>query len=512
VSAPSRRTALVAIALFAGAALISGFTLLRAIDPFDEGLALQAARRVAGGEVPYSDFLWAYGPGAPYLLAALQELFGVSLVPWRAARVLVDAAVAVTVFALVRRETGSAPLALAGWLLAACSLADPRSANPVAYALLLGLAGFAVACGGARPSVRRAAAAGALAGLAAAFRIDFGLFAAAAVVATVALRPGAVRLRDGAGAAAAAVGVGLLAYLPFLIAVGPGDLYDALIGTSLRESEYWTLPFPLAYEGGLGGPREWKDVLDFYVPLLLVAGAVAAAVAVALRWRSERRVPYAALGLLVLAAGFALYLSSRSDPFHTQPLAVALAALLPIAVVSAQRIRPLAAAAAVLLALLLVQAVGDRLTALFRPPELSAVALPAADGVKAPPDEARALERAVGLVRELVPPGEPIYVLPRRSDLVTLSAPVLYVLAERDNPTRQDHGLLTTAPAQRRIIATLERERPRAIVRWTDPLSSEPEPNLRGRSSRVGLLDAWVRENYTQFLRAGYYDVLVPGL
>jgi hypothetical protein len=294
------------------------------------------------------------------------------------------------------------------------------------------------------------------------------------------------------------------------VAIGPGDLFDALIGTSLRESDHWTLPFPLGYDGGLGGPKRWKDVLDFYVPLLLAMGGGVAAVALAMRWRRERSVAQTALGLLVLAAGFLVYLRSRADPFHTQPLAVALAALLPIAIVSARRIRPLALVLAALLALLTVQAVGDRATALLRPPELSAVDLPAADGVAAPPDEARALERAIGLVRDLVPPGEPIYVLPRRSDLVTLSAPVLYVLADRDNPTRQDHGLLTGAPAQRSIVATLTRVRPRALVRWTDPLSSDPEPNLRGRSSRVGILDRWVLENYKLRLRAGYYDVLVP--
>ena len=361
--------------------------------------------------------------------------------------------------------------------------------------------------------MRRAAAAGALAGLAAAFRVDFGLFAAAAVVCALALRPGPARALHAGVAAVATAIVAAVVYLPFAVAIGPGDLLDALIGTSLRESDYWTLPFPLGYDGGLGGPKEWKDVLDFYVPLLLVLSTAAAAIALALHRRRDRTPPaHAALALLVLAIGFAIYLRSRPDALHAQPLAVAVAMLLPAALVAARHIRPLAALLAALLALLTIQAAGDRITALVRPPELATVDLPAADGAKAPPDEARALERAVTLVRDLVPPGEPIYVLPRRSDLVTLSAPVLYVLADRDNPTSRDHGLLTGAPAQRAIIATLERERPRAIVRWTDPLSDEPEPNLRGRSSRVALLDSWVNDNYTPFLRAGYYDVLVPDL
>jgi hypothetical protein len=59
-------------------------------------------------------------------------------------------------------------------------------------------------------------------------------------------------------------------------------------------------------------------------------------------------------------------------------------------------------------------------------------------------------------------------------------------------------------------VATLERVRPGALIRWTDPLSSEPEPNLRGRSSGVRILDDWVAANYRLRRRAGYYDVLVP--
>ena len=35
---------------------------------------------------------------------------------------------------------------------------------------------------------------------------------------------------------------------------------------------------------------------------------------------------------------------------------------------------------------------------------------------------------------------------------------------------------------QERIVAALRRNAPRAVIRWTDPLSS-PEPNSRGRSS-----------------------------
>jgi hypothetical protein len=533
------RRALVPAGLFVVAALISGFTIRRGIDPFDEGLALASARRVSEGQMPYADFLWSYGPGVPYLLAWLRELLGASLIDWRVIRVLVDAGVATTVFAVVRRETGSVPLALAGWLMAACAMADPRSANPAAFALLPALLAVAVATRGGAPTTRRAVGAGALVALAAAFRLDFGLFAGVACVLAFGLaRPGGRRAL--LAFAGTAVALTLAVYAPFLVAIGPADLYDALIGTSLRESDYWTLPFPLRFHGSVGSAHGLKDALDFYMPLLVTLAAVGAIVVLALRAyrdrtrpgaaeapaptaRSEsarpdaavaaqgdRARPRAAAAIALLAAAFFVYLRSRPDAFHLQPLAASAAILLPLAIAASRAIRPLALVLLLALALLTVDFAERPASALVSPPAMSEVHVSAADGAEAPPTEARALERTVRTVDALVPPGQPTYVLPRRSDLVRIGAPVLYVLTDRDNPTPRDHGLLTGAPAQRSIVATLARVRPRAIVRWTDPISSQREPNLRGRSSGVRLLDRWVAANYRLRQRAGYYDVLVP--
>ena len=87
-------------ALFAGAALFSALTMLKGIQPNDEGLMLQAASRIAGGQVPYSDFWWFYPPGQPYLLAFFHWLFGPSLLWWRIMRVLVNAVVVMLAYLL----------------------------------------------------------------------------------------------------------------------------------------------------------------------------------------------------------------------------------------------------------------------------------------------------------------------------------------------------------------------------------------------------------------------------
>jgi len=507
------RAALPLLGLFAGAALISGFTIWRGGAEFDEGVVLAAAARVANGELPYRDFLWPYGPAQPYALGAWFDLFGPSLMSWRVLRVLCDAAVATTVYALVRRD---APpwLALVAWLTAACAMAQPTSPTPFPFALLLVLLAYGAATR-SRESIlpaRDLVAAGLLIGLAAAWRLDFALYGAAAVAVALLLRPGPSRARALALFAAPAAGLALLLYLPFAAAIGPADLYDELVGKSLREKEWWTLPFPFSYHGDL---RAWppgalaedaKDVLGFYLPLLGLVGLGLALFA----WLPSARREWRLAGLLVLAAGMVAYLLSRADEFHTTPLIVALALVLPACIALARRPRVLALACAVVLGLFLLHGVANRGKALLAPPELDTIDVAVADGAKAPPGEARAIERMVETVQGLVPPGEPIYVATLRSDLVPFNDPRVYVLTERPNAAEADFGLLARPGEQAAIVAALERERPRAVVRWLDPISVRREPNLRGEPTGVRILDRYLEREYRTLERQGEYEVLVP--
>ncbi len=129
-----------------------------------------------------------------------------------------------------------------------------------------------------------------------------------------------------------------------------------------------------------------------------------------------------------------------------------------------------------------------------------------ADGVRVPAATARDYEAAVAAIQDRVPPGEPIYVVPRRSDLVTAGNPLLYVLADRPNPTRYDieaPGVVTSAKVQRELVADLERARPRVVVRDTSPVTAAPEPNAAGRSSGVTLLDDHLEQAYRETGRFG---------
>ena len=126
-----------------------------------------------------------------------------------------------------------------------------------------------------------------------------------------------------------------------------------------------------------------------------------------------------------------------------------------------------------------------------------------------PPAEAAALPRLVARVQELVPPGEPIYVAPRRSDLVTISDPLIHFLVRRPNVLSRDVSVQALPREQALTVAALRRTRPKAVVRWTDPASSRPEPNRRGRPSGSRALDEYLASAYRLDARYGAYDVLV---
>jgi hypothetical protein len=232
-----------------------------------------------------------------------------------------------------------------------------------------------------------------------------------------------------------------------------------------------------------------------------------AAVIAAVARRRLQRDPLLA-GLSVLGLTYIAYLLSRTDEFHATPLLVVLAALLPVL---ALRVSMRGAVVLmVLLLALLAYGASNRLSALFGPPQLAAIHIPVADGVEAPPTEARAIEQMVQAVQRRVPPSDPIYTVTPRADLVRVNDPLIYVLTERNNPMRQDFALQTSGPAQREIVTALERSRPKVIVRWLNAESTTREPNARGKPTGIHTLDRWLADNYRPNVRFGDYELLVP--
>jgi hypothetical protein len=503
--------------LFLATLLISAVTLRRTLDPFDEGLLLQAASRIAGGQWPYADFGWAYGPGQPLLNALAFELTEPTVLAWRIGRALADAGIAVLVWWLVREQGAGDRWALAGGAAAALTMAQPTTANPFPVALLCALAALACAARG------RAVPAGLLVAAAAFWRPDFGAAAAVAAVAALALR-GAGR-RGVLRALAVAAGATALLLAPFAVAAGPGELLDALVLDSTRDGAAWRLPFPFLYDGPLRAGHlleDGKDLLGHQLPLIGVIGLALAAVTlgglspqrhhdrggtdVTLGGLSPQRhsVP---VGLLVIGLGGLAYLLGRADDLHQQPLLVAVCALAAGLIPRARR--PLAIGLAAVLGLIALAGAANLASSVLRPPAGARLHLPGVPGILVAPEEARALPALVRDVQRRVPPGEPIYVAPRRSDVVTLTDPLIHFLVRRPNVLRDDAQVLNDPAVQRAVVAALEEQPPRVVVRWADPRSARPEPNDRGRPSGATALDDLLARRYRLAARHGAYDVLV---
>jgi hypothetical protein len=481
---PSLRYAI----LFVLGALLSGLAIRWGVNPHDEGLMLQAGERIADGQLPYRDFYANYGPGQYFVVGGLDVLFGPSLLTWRILRVALDAGVAVLAYALVRRDAPE-PLALGAWLTVAAAMAFPSIPHPNPTALALAFGGLLIA-------ERRPAAAGALAGLAAVFRLDLGV----AALAGVALLAGR---RQAARAALTGAGVGCVLMAPVVIP-DPGAFWDQTIGFALDEQRLQRLPLPGAWHGGF----EPNKILEFYTPYLLLAGtALWLAVAVA------RRLPLRLWAPAPLAAAGVIYLLARADVYHLVPLAAVLPVLLATAAAAERRAGNAAITAALVavIALIAVQGLDRKRIQVLDPPPQATIDIDVADGVKAPTAEAHALTELSRYVRARVPAGRPVFVANPRFDLVRVGNPLVYVLVGRPNATRYDvmqPGVVTTAPVQREIVRDLERSRTQLVIRWLSPVADQPEDNGAGRSSGVHVLDRYLARTYVAQRRFGDYLVL----
>jgi hypothetical protein len=197
---------------------------------------------------------------------------------------------------------------------------------------------------------------------------------------------------------------------------------------------------------------------------------------------------WAALPLALAGLG---YLLARVDEFHLVPLAAVLPVLLAAAAGHAHStLWKLALLLPV--ALIALNGLDQNRIDLVDSSKLEPIRIDVADGVKAPPAEARALEQLVGYVRRHVPPGRPLFVANPRHDLVRAGNPLVYVLADRPNPTRYDvmqPGVVTTAPVQREIVRYLR-------------------DSGAGRSSGVRVLDRYLARRYERVARFGPYQIL----
>jgi hypothetical protein len=106
--------------------------------------------------------------------------------------------------------------------------------------------------------------------------------------------------------------------------------------------------------------------------------------------------------------------------------------------------------------------------------------------------------QAIEYVQQRTSPDEAIFVGNSRHDRIQPNDALFYFIAGRRNATRYDDlvaGLVATVPAQSSIIADLQRNDVRWIVR-SSMFDDAVEPNAMGRPTGVTLLDDFIQANY----------------
>jgi hypothetical protein len=457
------------------------------IDDLDEGYFVQQATRVLHGQIPYRDFETFYTPGLAYLHALLFGMFGgPSLVAPRVVALVARAALALLLFALARPLVRNPLWAAAPGVFLLVGLDDaPQRWEPHPGWLSTVFAVCAAWCM-TRGSARWCFAAGVGAGAAYLFKQNTGIFILAAllvhpfVTATLEETIWARKRKLSSEISwkssrtterakrAGEIAIGFAVFtamwlIPLLIALG-GDTshLGPLVGA--------------VNQAGLFSPPE----ISIAVPLLCIMGGIYFWKDLKLRW--------------FLLAGTALFLTQypRMDTLH---LAWSAPILLVVGAVVLDRVAPPWKILAVLgLAAVAAPIVMSRIDLITLP------RAPIAD-VEAPVATARELNGVIADIQDRTQPGEAILVYP--------TSPLLYVLADRPNPTRFDH-LNPGAASQQQIdtvIQDLENARVHLVVisdfwqaNWGPPGPNAP-------------LETWLNAHFArEVVRHGAYRVMAASL
>jgi hypothetical protein len=427
--------------------LVEASQLHTGIDDLDEGYFAQQAVRVLHGQVPYRDFETLYSPGLAYVHAGLFALLnGPSLLGMRALAWLARGATCLLLYALARPLVRNPWWAIVPGLVLLIGLDDA----PVRWEPHPGWLSTVFALVAMWLMTRRQPLLTALAAAAAfAFKQNTGVYILAAALAWCWFTHQSWRRVLIAFMAPTLVWVAPLA----LIAHDHLASMAVLVG-AVNQSGLFSAPEP-----------------TIVIPLAAIVGGV---------WLLRRdSQPYLRWYLL---GGLAVFLTEfpRMDTLHlmwsTPPLLV-------LGIVALERApRLLTPVALLAVGLLLWPTISDRVVYVGDTDQQTQTA-----------DE---LEQTVADIQQRTAEGEPIFVYP--------TSPLLYVLANRPNPTRFDHlnpGAATSSQIDT-VIADLQHANVRVLV------VSDFWKDVWGPPGANAPLEAWIDAHFREVARHGAYRVL----
>lgn len=480
------------------ACLACEVALLRlGIDDLDEGYFAQQALRVLHGQLPYRDFQTLYTPGLAYLHAALFGLVGgpFLLVP-RALSLAARAGLALILFVMARPLVRQPLWAAMPSLFLLVGLDDaPVLWEPHPGWLSTLLAILAAWCLSHRPTRRWLATAGVCAGAAYLFKQNTGAYILAAIIAG---RLAAAWSPTSRWANRHPHGLNALPTQDFAASAPLGPI-AVVVASFVGFTVLWLGPLLVALDGdvsqlgvliGAINPASlfYGPELPIVVPLLCLVGGIWVA------WRErDPRIRW------YLLSGGALFLTQypRMDALH---VAWSAPLLLVSGAVALDRLRPVIAGAVLLAAFVLVGPTVTSRLAAVQHPAVPIEEIQYAAGFEVPGPTRADLQGVVAEIQARTQPNEAIFVYP--------TEPLLYVLAERRNPTRFDH--LNPGAADPRqiaqIIADLEAANVRLVVVSDYWLGywGPPGPNAP--------IEAWLASRFKEAARFGAYRVLVAAL
>ena len=543
-STTSRLGWLVLPALFVIGAVLLFLPIKYPLNPYDEGLALVNGLRVLHGDVPFRDYWAIYPPGQSYILAALFQLAGPTVMVERVYDTLVRIALVIVIYFVSAKLLPYPRWAIVPFLGAVILLAAATFYGYAVFPALLFSFLAVLFCYRYLETQRRVwlLAAGLSTGVTLIFRIDLGVYTGLAIAAGLTIsalwikrKPGGVGRRlttlvvtwllVAAGAVAVAV-----PFYGYLVAVaGVGALWNNLItfpATTFHAVRH--LPYPALSpdwsrwaEGDdllFNLERVFADWLGFYLPIVVFAATATVVVVAVVRHRKDEsrltRRHAEAMVLTVLGVGLFVQALSRYDGIHVLPASLCVVILL---VWLMQQIpltlwrKPLFAVPAgvllaipVLLYFLLPYIQLSEVVHQFPPGDCYSE-LPAASCV---PSMLPNQEEAVRLLEQRDPGGGAALVALTRHDRIFANDISFYFLAGRPIPTRYHElhpGVATTRPVQEEIVEELKRGDVRwlMLVDWPNP----SEPNGSAVSSGVTVLDDYIGDNYQRDRSVGWYQL-----
>ena len=511
----------------------------RRLNPYDEGLILTGAMRVADGAIPHRDFYANYGPGQFYVLAGLFHALGQTVLVER----LYDAAVKAGVICLVFAV--SLPLMgrfLAGVVAAVCVLLVGElgyAAYPIWPSLFLSLLAvlplFVIFSG--RYSTFRLIASGLSAGAVGVFRYDMGILAIS-IVSLALLFYGFAKGTDwrvGVGRVAALLlpfwGAAALIIFPILAAY--------LVNGVMSDFVFQMIRFPASHyiqTRSLPFPPIWRTAssIVYFPPLAVVAYIAVELEVYSYGDISENTNTTKWIAFLVAMFAGSLYFKGivRVSPVHMAPSILFSFVLVGFTIrrLWSEQHLPLRPVLAVLVMAPVVCAVASgiyavrvsRAVVLENLSEAARLVGQTEPYAIDPCDQSADLFRArcffisdaerhaAEFVRSNTTPSQTIFVADGENDKTFANNNAFYFLTARQPATKWYHfdpGLQSSKVIQNQIISDLEGQKPPFIVIDAE-FDAVEEPNESAKHSGVIILDDYIRRQYISIAQMGTYQIM----